>query len=301
MKFARSDVDVFIPVPPPPPSIPGIDANSGSAASLTVEAALARTTHLCVATHQDDIEIMAYPGIAECFGRDDRWFSGVVVTNGAGSPRTGLYGDFDDARMQSVRRHEQRKAAFVGDYSVQVQLAHPSAAVKDRGNADVHGDLVKIFETASALEVVYLHQPADKHDTHIAVLAHSLRALRALPAEKRPKRVLGCEVWRDLDWMLDADKQVLDAGRYPNVAAALVGVFDSQISGGKRYDLATAGRRLAHATYHTSHATDAFEGITWAMDLTPLVADASLDVAAYAQAYIERFAADVRGRLAKFF
>ena len=28
-------------------------------------------------------------------------------------------------------------------------------------------------------------------------------------------------------------------------AMALVGVFDSQITGGKRYDLATAGRRMA--------------------------------------------------------
>ena len=30
-------------------------------------AALARTTHLCLAAHQDDIEIMAYHGIAECW------------------------------------------------------------------------------------------------------------------------------------------------------------------------------------------------------------------------------------------
>ena len=42
--------------------------------------ALARTTHLCIAAHQDDIEIMAYHGIAECFGSKDKWFSGVVVT-----------------------------------------------------------------------------------------------------------------------------------------------------------------------------------------------------------------------------
>lgn len=282
MQFSRTDADVFVP--------------SGN---LAAEAALARTTHLCVAAHQDDIEIMAYPGIAECFGREDRWFSGVVVTNGAGSPRTGLYGELDDERMQSVRRQEQRKAAFVGEYSVQIQLAHPSSAVKERANVDVHEDLLKIFEATPA-DVVYLHQPADKHDTHIAVLAHSLRALRTLPREKRPKRVLGCEVWRDLDWMLDTDKQALDAGQYPNVAAALVGVFDSQISGGKRYDLATAGRRLAHATYHASHATDACTGITWAIDLTPLVENPDLDIADYTQAYINRFATDVSERLARF-
>jgi LmbE family N-acetylglucosaminyl deacetylase len=266
---------------------------------LTPDAALARTTHLCVAAHQDDIEIMAYHGIAECFGQDNKWFSGVVVTNGAGSPRSGIYGNYTDAQMQEVRRQEQRKAARVGEYSIQIQLGHPSSAVKERANAAVQSDLRAIF-TAAGADVVYLHQPADKHDTHVGVLGHSLSALRTLPADRRPKRVLGCEVWRDLDWMLDRDKQVLDTGRIPNLAMALVGVFDSQITGGKRYDLATAGRRIAHATYHTSHATDQFQGITWAMDLTPLVHQPELSIADYTRQHIERFQQDVAARLEKF-
>lgn len=282
MKFSHPAADIFVPD-----------------ASVAPAAALARTTHLCVAAHQDDIEIMAYHGIAECFGRADRWFSGVVVTNGAGSPRSGVYANYTDAQMQDVRRQEQRKAAMVGDYSIQLQLAHPSSAVKDKSNAAVQSDLVEIFSAAGA-EVVYLHQPADKHDTHIGVLAHSIAALRKIPADRRPKRVLGCEVWRDLDWMLDTDKVVLDAGQFPNLAMALVGVFDSQITGGKRYDLATAGRRIAHATYHTSHATDKFQGITWAIDLTPLVNDPSLSMADYTQGFIDRFKQDVAARLAKF-
>jgi len=280
MKFSHPAADVFVPDNLPP------------------QEALARTTHLCIAAHQDDIEIMAYHGIAECFGRNDQWFGGVVVTNGSGSSRTGVYADFTDEQMQAVRRREQRKAAYVGDYSIQLQLAHPSAAVKDQANASVQADLAAIFAVATP-EVVYLHQPADKHDTHIAVFAHALKALRALPAARRPKRVLGCEVWRDLDWLCDADKVLLDVSAYPNVAASLVGVFDSQITGGKRYDLATAGRRLANATYHTSHATDKHQGISWAMDLTPLVMDPLLSVAGYTQSLIQRFAADVAGRLAK--
>jgi LmbE family N-acetylglucosaminyl deacetylase len=169
-----------------------------------------------------------------------------------------------------------------------------------RHNADVRADLVAILAAANP-EVVYLHQPADKHDTHLAVLAHALAALRALPADRRPRRVLGCEVWRDLDWLCDADKQVLDVSAYPNLAASLVGVFDSQITGGKRYDLATAGRRLAHATYHASHATDKFTGLSWAMDLTPLVTNPSLSVRDYARSYVERFQRDVDERLAQFF
>ena len=79
---------------------------------------------------------------------------------------------------------------------------------------------------------------------------------------------------------------------------ALVGVFDSQISGGKRYDLATMGRRSAHATYFASHATDATTGLIFGMDLTPLVQDPSRDMAAYVQEYISRFAQDVRERIA---
>ena len=282
MKFSHPAADVFVP-------------DSG----VAPEAALARTTHLCVAAHQDDIEIMAYHGIADCFGQRDKWFSGVIVTNGAGSSRTGIYGSYTDAQMQAVRLQEQRKAAVVGEYSIQIQLAHPSAAVKEKANAAVQSDLATIVAAAGA-DVVYLHQPADKHDTHIGVLAHSLAALRQLPADRRPRRVLGCEVWRDLDWMVDIDKQVLDTGRFPNLAMALVGVFDSQITGGKRYDLATAGRRMAHATYHTSHATDQYQGITWAMDLTPLVQDPTLSIAEYTDQYIERFRRDVAARLAKF-
>ena len=91
------------------------------------EAALARTTHLCISAHQDDIEIMAYHGIAECFGRKDRWFTGVVVTNGAGSPRSGIYGGYTDEEMQQVRLIEQRKAAYVGEYACQIQLGFTSS------------------------------------------------------------------------------------------------------------------------------------------------------------------------------
>lgn len=282
MKLSNPQADIYIP---------GNDA--------TPEQALARVTHLCLGAHQDDIEIMAHAGISDCLDMPGKAFGGVVVTNGAGSPRTGPYAHLTDEQMQGVRRDEQRKAAKMGRYAIQLQLAHPSSAVKDRNNAAVQADLAAIFSTARA-EVVYLHQPADKHDTHIGVLAHSLAALRRLPADQRPKRVLGCEVWRDLDWLVDGDKQVLDAGRFPNLAMALVGVFDSQITGGKRYDLATAGRRVAHATYHTSHATDQFQGITWAMDLTPLVNDPSLSLTDYTLGHVERLRQDIAARLAKF-
>jgi LmbE family N-acetylglucosaminyl deacetylase len=266
---------------------------------LDAAAALARTTHLCISAHQDDIEIMAYHGVAECFGRPDRWFTGVVVTNGAGSPRTGIYGAYNDEEMQNIRRMEQRKAAFVGEYSAMIQLAYPSGGVKDPKSPAVVEDLAAILR-ATRPRVVYLHNLADKHDTHVGVTLRALAALRELAPEWKPERVLGCEVWRDLDWMPDEDKVSLPVSAHPNIAAALVGVFDSQVTGGKRYDLATAGRRLANATYAASHAVDVDTAVTYAMDLTPLAHDPDLSIADYVTAYIDKLKADVIARLKKF-
>ena len=278
MQFHNSSADLFIP--------DGVE----------LPAALARTTHLAISAHQDDIEIMAYHGIAECFGRRDRWFTGVVATNGAGSPRSGIYGGYSDAEMQTVRLQEQRKAAYVGEYACQVQLGFSSAQVKDAHETTVMEDLEEILRVARP-EFVYLHNLADKHDTHVAVALRSIAALRAVAAEVHPKKVYGCEVWRDLDWLVDEDKQVLGASQRSNIAAALVGVFDSQVSGGKRYDLATAGRRLAHATYFASHGTDEEASVNFAMDLTPLIVDPELDVLDYVSTFIDRFREDVERRV----
>ena len=264
-----------------------------------VAAALARTTHLCIAAHQDDIEIMAWHGIAVCHGSTERWFTGVVTTDGSGSPRSGKFSNHTDEQMKAVRREEQRAAAKLGKYSAVLQLAHPSTLVKSAKSGAVRADLLAILQAAGA-HTVYLHNPADKHDTHVAVFLRSLEALRALQKIKRPKQVYGCEVWRDLDWLLEVDKQVLDASANPRLAAQLLAVFQSQVAGGKRYDLATTGRRLANATFHTAHDTDKAAALTWALDLTPLVRDENLSVEKFTAGYIDRFRADVVARLKRF-
>ena len=74
----------------------------------SVEEALKRTTHMAIAAHQDDIEIMAYHGIIQCFGKEVTWFTAVVVTNGSGSPRSGLYANYSDEEMMRVRREDQK-------------------------------------------------------------------------------------------------------------------------------------------------------------------------------------------------
>lgn len=263
---------------------------------LAAREALARTTHMAIAAHQDDLEIMAIAGILACFQRHDRWFCGVVVSDGSGSPRDGLYADYTDDTMRAVRRKEQRKAAVIGEYGAQVLLDYPSAAVKDGSNQAPVDDIERVLEAARP-KVLYTHNLADKHDTHVAVALRVIAAVRRLPPAARPRRLYGCEIWRDLDWLVDDDKVAFDCSTHENLQAALLGVFDSQISGGKRYDLATLGRRRANATYYASHSTDAAAGMAFAMDLTPLVGDPALDVQSYVQEYIERFARDVRDRI----
>ena len=123
--------------------------------------------------------------------------------------------------------------------------------------------------------------------------------MRELPREQRPKQVIGCEVWRDLDWLLDCEKVVMDVSGHDDLAAELNGVFASQIGGGKRYDLATLGRRAANATFFNSHATDHSTQVIFGIDLTPIVADESKDILDFVCGHIERFHADVRQKLAE--
>jgi LmbE family N-acetylglucosaminyl deacetylase len=257
------------------------------------EQALARTTHLGVAAHQDDLEIMAVDGILECFQQEDKGFCGVIVTDGAGSPRANLYAGTSDEAMQLIRAKEQKKAAVIGEYCALALLGYPSRTVKDPSERGPVEDLAALLAAAKP-SIVYTHNLADKHPTHVAVAVRTISALRTLPPADRPRRLYGGEVWRSLDWMLDEDRTAFDCSRREGLQAALLGVFDSQISGGKRYDVATMARRRAHATYAESHGIDVTSGIAYAMDLTPLIEDPSLEVVAFVEGTIRRFSEDVR-------
>lgn len=121
----------------------------------------------------------------------------------------------------------------------------------------------------------------------------------ASPAERSPaKKAYGCEVWRKLDWLLSDDKEMLWVDKHPHMLRPLLGVFDSQISGGKRYDLAEEGLRHANATYFDLHTTDKQDQPAYLRHgLTPLVMDDSLSIEDYTLGYVNRLAEDVRDRL----
>ncbi len=261
--------------------------------------ALSRTTHLGIGAHPDDLEFMTWHGILRCLHRQDLWFTGVTLTDGRGSSRTAHYADFSDEEMARVRLREQQKAAAVGEYAALAGLGYSSAQVKGEARESVRADLESLLR-ASRPRVVYTHNLCDRHDSHVAVATAVIQALRRLGPDFYPEEFYGCEVWRSLDWLVEVDRRAFDVSAHENLAMALMGVYDSQIAGGKRYDLATAGRRRANATYNDAYTPDRVTMLEYAMDLRPLLQDPDLSPVEFALDMVERLARDVRRRLEEF-
>jgi hypothetical protein len=94
LKLSRPAAEVFIP-----------DGTSW-------EAACARVTHLVVAAHADDVEIMAWHAILQAGG-----LAAVIVTDGQGS---------------NTRLLEQKRAASRGNYAAVIWLDHAACCARAR-------------------------------------------------------------------------------------------------------------------------------------------------------------------------
>jgi LmbE family N-acetylglucosaminyl deacetylase len=265
----------------------------------TEDMALDRVTHMGIGAHPDDLELLAGHGILECYQKPDRWFAGVTCADGADSPRTGIYANRSAEEMKEIRGQEQRAAAKLGEYGALIQLGYPSRDIKDSKNPALEQDLLSIMD-ACRPQVVYSHNPADKHDTHVAVTAALIRAIRWMNQAERPQKLYGCEVWRGLDWLDEKEKVSFDLGGADPLLPSLLREFRSQIDGGKRYDAAFLGRLRANSTFHDPHAIDRSKFVLFAMDLTPLISDNTMDMADFVAARIERFKADVIERIRKY-
>ncbi len=261
--------------------------------------AIHRTTHLGIGAHPDDLEVMALDGILSCFNSEDQWFSGVTVTDGSGSVNQGPYASYQETDVIELRQKEQRKAAFIGEYSMIYQLSHPSSSVREK-TFQAHQSEIRQIVNETRPDIVYTHTPTDRHPTHVAVAVSAVQALQALPAETRPDTLYGCEVWRDLDWLCDEDRVVFDISGMEHLTDALIGVFDSQIRGGKRYHRATRGRQRAHATFHNSHQADKASRLIYGMDLSPVLQESGTDLSNLIHTYTSKFQTDVVESLNRF-
>jgi LmbE family N-acetylglucosaminyl deacetylase len=258
-----------------------------------LEAALERTTHLAIGAHADDLEIMAWHGI-RAGGAN---FTGVVCTDGRGAPRGGPHAALSDDALRDLRRQEQQRAAEAGGYAAVLQLDHRSDGLKAGGDPAVEADLSAILAAAQP-RVVYTHNPMDAHMTHVAVCVATIAAIRSLPAKQRPRTLLGCEVWRGLDW-LDEDATALTLEDEDGWAAA-ISQYATQIEGGRPYPRGAIGRARANAVFGESHETGG-DTPTWlALDLTPVIRPGGDDLESLVFEQLERFATRIGETLARF-
>lgn len=254
-------------------------------------------TDMCIAAHQDDIEIMAYGPISECYNSDTRNFCGVVMTDGAGSPRAGEYSNYTNEQMKEVRIQEQNDAAKLGNYTAILQLGYASSEIKDGNNKDTVDEIYDILCQVKP-ERLYTHNLADKHETHVAVVLRVIEAVRRMPEDIRPKEIVALEVWRNLDWLPDSEKVCVDTSKYPQLAEDLITVYRSQVVGGKSYDKAAIGRRCANATFFESHNTDEASSQSFGLDLMPLVKGEETP-SDFIISYIEKFKSEVKNTIAR--
>lgn len=252
--------------------------------------ALKHTTHMGIGAHPDDLEIFAFHGIQE--GLQTRSYTGITVCDGAGSPRTGAYAKVTDQEMVQIREQEQIQAAQLGKYAAQYCLRLASTDVKKPKCEDLVNRLISILKNTK-LQILYTHNPMDKHQTHVAVSWHVVQALRALPVENLPQQVIGCEVWRDLDWLTDKSKVMLDVSSQAELAASLINVHKSQIEGGKKYAEATLGRRMANAVFSEAHSVDMATHMIVGVDLMPLIINKKMTLSEFALSHIKAFETSV--------
>jgi LmbE family N-acetylglucosaminyl deacetylase len=256
---------------------------------VSADEAFARTTHFAIVAHPDDLEISMYHGIAECYGRNDRWFTGIICTDGAGSVTPpGMTRE----ELPDLRWREQCEAAHFGGYSAVVGFKLPSSELVGYLNEQFLSVLGGIISKMQP-EIVYTHNPFDRHATHVAVGLHAIEAMRRAGASRRPQRFLGCEGWRDLDWLPSPWRVELDTALFPELAGKLLRVYFSQIDVGKRYDLATLGRRASHATFSEPRAIDRTTQLTLACDLLSLLDDPQLKVVDFADKVLRHFRDDL--------
>src|SRR5262245_63794971 len=126
LKLSRPAAEVFIP-----------DGTSW-------EAARARVTHLVVAAHADDVEIMAWHALLHA-----ERLAAVIVTDG---------------RDSTTRLLEQKRAASLGRYAAVIWLDHASPDVKQPACPALASDLNAIL---SALRARWVYTRSEEHTSEL--------------------------------------------------------------------------------------------------------------------------------------
>lgn len=257
---------------------------------LSLENALLQAQHIAIAAHQDDLEFMCAHAISQSF--KTKSFFGIIVTDGAGSPRSGSFAKVSDSEMKNIRLEEQKSAANLGQYCGILQLGYSSADLKNQTHNKLIEQLKGLLKDVK-LKTLWTHNVCDRHLSHTRVCWHVLKALRELPKNERPTKLFGCEVWGALDWLSQSDRKEFGISAEMSWLKSLMNQFPSQIEGGKNYTEAVLGRKTANATLSSSHQVDTNRLSEICMDMSPLVLNESLNINSYIKSLIQNFSTEV--------
>ncbi len=260
---------------------------------LDLPKALSRSQVIAVGAHPDDLEFMCLSAIERARqGTEEEGFFGLIVSNGLGSPRGDGLQDYSDEQFTELRRQEQREAAKLSGFCGVLQLNYPSSKVKDSSDDQLRTEL-KLIWMASPVRSVFTHSPFDRHATHRATCMHVLSTLKTLPKTRRPRLVIGCEVWRSLDWVPEKYKRFLPVKSTEPQMRSLFSIYQSQISGAKNYVDAVIGRKRCNATFREAHSRDAYEFCEVGIDLTSIVSGKT-SLQGYAEKVLSDFRTEIR-------
>ncbi|MES2307491.1 MAG: PIG-L family deacetylase [Verrucomicrobiota bacterium] len=258
---------------------------------ISPEVALARTTHLSIGAHPDDLEFMSLHGISACYEKTDAFFTGVIVTDGAGSVKSGPFAGMTPEQMIETRVEEQKEASRIGKYNALLMLHYPSNIIKSEIPFQ-QKEWIQDIQTLLSLcnpKTIYSHNPFDKHPSHLAVILPLIQLLQSLPSSQKPKKLYACEGWRGLDWTLENDRASLPLVGTDELSEKLNRVFVSQIDAGKNYAEAVRGRKIANATFSDPHSTDPAPQVELALELTDLIHQTSENILPYLETILNRF------------
>lgn len=227
--------------------------------------------NIVIAAHKDDGEMIGIKAIDDSFKKDESLVM-IILTNGSGCPRIGEYASISDEDMVEIRTAEQKRAAEIGRYNTLYLLDYSSKLVQEK-DKKIKQEIVEILNRYPNVENIYIHNPFDRHKTHVATCEISVQAIKEVYSHGRLpnlKKVLGVEIWRCLDWLPDNFKVVIDTSGSEFLSQNIMSVFVSQ-NLAKKYDEAIIARRLANATFNSSHESNAYTSLTYAIDLIGVV------------------------------
>ena len=249
---------------------------------------LTDTTDLSCTAHQDDAEIENGIQILQAQRDPKKNFLNIIATDGASSKSRLNRADADaegskgkpfELQELPERRWREQRDASSASKTPSIQLGYPSNAVNglmgDGKKAEVVHILSGLFDSMPNLKDVFLHNPLDKHDTHLGVLACSVAAFRSMDSKDLPDNIVGMEGWGGLAGMPHGElvKFVTENKQDLEEIKGWISLYTSQLDLQLRaYDKVTIALYEAHAGFVTDpHSLGVIEGMAIGVKLTDYI------------------------------